>query len=85
MLGSLSEKREMILGIAMGVLFSGFILPGFLGRLSVFTPWVLPNMLPVLGSDAAPLVPVGLPMLGTLLLSIAFLAIGLHKFNRCEF
>ena len=84
-LGSITESREKLLGLAMGTLFGGLVLPGFLGRLALATPWVLPNLLPAFGAGVTLPVSVWLPIGMTAAFAVVFFATALYRFERLEF
>jgi len=86
MLGVFARTRGQVLGVAMGVLFGGMVLPGFVSELGLITPWLLPNILPGLAlqmplEPAATLTPIAM----TALWSIVFIGAALWKLSRLEF
>lgn len=85
LLGSVTQSREKLLGLAMGTLFGGLVIPGFLGKLAIGTPWVLPNLLPALGAGSALPVSVWIPISMTAVFVVIFVGIALHQFRRLEF
>jgi ABC-2 type transport system permease protein len=85
MLGSVTGSREKLLGLAMGTLFGGLVIPGFMGKLAIGTPWVLPNLLPALGTGSMLPVSVWIPISMTAVFVGIFVGIALHQFKRLEF
>lgn len=83
MLGVLFETRPPLLGIALGSLFGGSLVP--IAGIVQFTPWKLADLvvLPVMGQ---PLPPIAATMLlSTAAWSVIFIAIAIWRFNRQEF
>ncbi|MCA9972537.1 MAG: ABC transporter permease [Anaerolineales bacterium] len=83
MLGVLLRSRTLLLGVAIGVLFGGQVIP--VGQLGLYTPWPLFQMvlLPAMG-QAVP------PELLTVLVSTAvwsgiFSAVAIWRMNRLAF
>jgi len=85
MMGVLVDSRSQVLGVAMGVLFGGQILAGFIDKLARLTPWLLPAILPTAASGATLPLPVSTPLLATAIWSAIFVAVALYKFERLEF
>jgi ABC-2 type transport system permease protein len=84
--GTLFNNRGGILALALGVLFSGALLGGFLGPLTYVTPWNLAKIAGlVAGGEALPIRIVLYPLLSTALWSILFTILSLWKFERAEF
>jgi len=86
MLGVLVKKRSQVLGIAMGSFFGGMLLPNLINQLGLITPWLLPNILPVLALQMQiPFVTAYLPILMTAIWSMVFIIAALWKLPRLEF
>jgi len=86
MLGVFTKTRSQVLGVAMGLLFAGLILPNIIPQLSLITPWGLPNILPALVMGITiPLTTALMPILMTAIWSFLFIAAALWKFARLEF
>jgi ABC-2 type transport system permease protein len=86
MLGTLFNTRGPIGGIAMGVLFAGFLLPNVLPQAAVLAfPWMLKDLAVglVLGSTLPAVWP--LPLVATALWITLFLGVALWRFGREEF
>lgn len=83
MLGVFLKSRTLLLGVAMGTLFGGQVLP--VGQLALYTPWPLFQMvlLPVMGQPIAPeLVTV---LVSTAVWSLIFMTAAIWQMNRVEF
>lgn len=83
MLGVLFQSRGPLLGIALGSLLGGSLVP--IASIVQFTPWRLADLVifPVMGE---PLPPVATTMLvSTAVWSVVFIAVALWRFNRQEF
>ena len=87
MMSVLAQNRSIVLGVAMGVLFSGLLLPNLIGiGLSSLTPWLLPNLPSgIIPERTIELSFLMIPMLVTGLWSILFIFVSLWKFQRLEF
>lgn len=86
MLGVVAKTRGQVLGVAMGVLFGGILLPNIIGKIGLLTPWLLPNILPALAMEIPlPLTTVLTPILATFAWSITFVIAALWKLSRQEF
>ena len=86
MLGVLVKTRSQVLGIAMGSFFGGMLLPNLINQLGLVTPWLLPNILPVLALQMQiPFVTAYLPILMTAIWSMVFIIVALWKLPRLEF
>ncbi len=82
LLGVLFNTRAPLLGVALGSLFGGSLVP--VAQILQFTPWKLGNvaLLPVMG---LPLPPVAATMLlSTATWSLLFITIAIWQFNRQE-
>jgi ABC-2 type transport system permease protein len=86
LLGTLFDARGPISGIALGVLFAGFLPPNLLPQAALLAlPWTL-NQSAVglaLGSALPPIWIV--PVVATVLWTVLFLALALWRFGREEF
>lgn len=83
MLGVLFDTRPPLLGLALGSLFGGSLVP--IASIVQFTPWKLADLvvLPVMGQ---PLPPIAATMLlSTVAWSVIFVAVAIWRFNRQEF
>lgn len=90
MMGVLSTNRAAILGVALGVLLGGLILPallpGMLMGAFALTPWLLPNLGPVVAAgQGLPIAVVLQPVIATTVWCGVFVAVALWRFNRIEF
>jgi hypothetical protein len=90
MLGTLFRKRGAVIGIPMVMIF-GNQLVGLAPWLGKIMPW---NLVMDLGPDSPSLavalaqggpLPTATPIIGTAVLTIAFLAVALWRFQREEF
>jgi ABC-2 type transport system permease protein len=82
LLGVLCKTRASLLGVALGSLFGGSLVP--VAQVVQFTPWKLGNvaLLPVMGQ---PLPPVAVTMLAsTVVWSLLFIVVAIWQFNRQE-
>lgn len=86
LLGTLFSTRGPIAGIAMGILFAGFLPPNLLPQAAMLAlPWTL-NRSAVglaLGSELPAVWPI--PVVATVLWTVLFLGLGLWRFGREEF
>lgn len=83
MLGVLFKKRGPLLGIALGSLLGGSLVP--VAQIAQFTPWELSKLvlLPVMGM---PLPPIATTMLvSTAVWSVVFTAVAIWQMSRLEF
>jgi ABC-2 type transport system permease protein len=86
LLGTVFSTRGPISGVAMGVLFAGFVPPNMVPQfLTMSLPWMLKN-----GSVALALgspLPQGwfIPVIATVLWTVLFLGVALWRFGREEF
>lgn len=85
LLGVLMDTRGKLLGAALGTLFGGMVISGFLGRLALFTPWGLPNLLPAYSAGIALPISVWAPIGITAVLALVFVATALRQFERLDF
>ena len=86
LLGTLFSTRGPISGIAMGVLFIGFLPPNFVPQAArLVLPWTLSGSATglALGSE----LPAGwvIPLIATVIWTVLFLGVGLWRFGREEF
>lgn len=85
MLGVLTNRRDILLGISLGVLLGGSFLRSFLPQISLATPWFLPDV----AGLAAMAVPLAGDMIGPIaatgLWSLLFIAAALLRFQSYEF
>jgi ABC-2 type transport system permease protein len=86
LLGTLFNTRGPIGGIAMGVLFAGFLLPNVLPQAVVLAfPWMLKDLAVALTLGSALPVVWPIPVVATALWTTLFLAVALRRFGREEF
>jgi len=86
LLGTLFNTRGPIAGIAMAVLFAGFLLPNVLPQAAVLAfPWMLKDLAVglVLGSALPAVWPI--PVVATALWTALFIGVALWRFGREEF
>jgi ABC-2 type transport system permease protein len=86
LLGTLFNTRGPISGVAMGVLFAGFLPPNLLPQAAMLVlPWTLKDSAVglVLGSALPPVWII--PVVATALWTVLFLALALWRFGREEF
>jgi ABC-2 type transport system permease protein len=86
LLGTLFTTRGPIAGIAMGVLFAGFLLPNVLPQAVVLAfPWMLKDLAVglVLGSALPAVWPV--PVVATIVWTVLLVGVALWRFGREEF
>jgi ABC-2 type transport system permease protein len=86
LLGTLFTTRGPIGGIAMGMLFAGFLLPNVLPEAAVLAfPWMLKDLAVglVLGSALPAVWPI--PIVATIVWTALFLGVALWRFGREEF
>jgi ABC-2 type transport system permease protein len=83
MLGVFFKSRTLLLGVALGTLFGGQVLP--IGQLALYTPWPLFHMvlLPVMGRPIAP--ELYTVLVNTAVWSLIFIAVAIWQMNRLEF
>lgn len=83
MMEVLADKRGVVLGVSLGTALGGALLVQIIPGLAFITPFALPNMAPLVALGSMPAgFPVWLPVTGTAVMSLAFAAIALVKFNR---
>ena len=85
MLGVLSERREIILAVAMVLLLGGSFIRNFLPVLALVTPWFLPDVAGLAAMDLQVPADFLVPVLATFLWSLTFIVVALKKFERHEF
>jgi ABC-2 type transport system permease protein len=86
LLGTLFDTRGPISGIAMGVLFAGFLPPNLLPQAAqLVLPWTLGRSAVglVLGSEMPAIWPI--PVAATAVWAIIFVGVALWRFGREEF
>ncbi|MFO7683977.1 MAG: ABC transporter permease subunit [Chloroflexota bacterium] len=83
MLGVFLKSRTLLLGVALGTLFGGQVLP--VGQLALYTPWPLFQMvlLPLMGQPLAP--ELYTVLVSTAVWSLIFIAAAIWQMNRVEF
>jgi ABC-2 type transport system permease protein len=89
MLGTFFNARGAVLGIALGFMFAGNILPNVLPDAAVFFPWILSEVALVLAlgpSAPQPLPPTAVvPVIATSLWIVVFVVLSIWRFGREEF
>jgi len=85
MLGVLTAKRGVLLGVSLGVLLIGAAVGKYLGMAFLYTPWGLGALLPVPVLGASLPVPIWAPIGVTAILTVIFVAVALVRFERLEF
>jgi energy-coupling factor transporter ATP-binding protein EcfA2 len=86
LLGTLFDMRGTIAGLAMGVLFAGFLPPNLIPQAALLAlPWTLSQSAVglALGSALPPVWPI--PIVATVLWTGLFLGVALWRFGREEF
>ncbi len=86
LLGTLFDTRGPIAGIAMGLLFTGFLPPNLLPQAALLAlPWTLRDSAAglVLGSTLPAVWPI--PVVATALWTVLFIGVALWRFGREEF
>jgi ABC-2 type transport system permease protein len=83
MMEVLSDKRGTVLAVGLGSALGGMLLVQLFPFLVYITPFALANLAPmiVLGSSTAN-IPVWLPVISTLIMSVVFLTIAIKQFNQ---
>jgi ABC-2 type transport system permease protein len=83
LLGVLSDSRGVVLGVSLGTLLGGTLLRS-IWPLSLFLPWVLPDMAAsVFIGNPLPTVMLT-PVLMTFVWSVVFVLVGIRRFNYQE-
>jgi ABC-2 type transport system permease protein len=89
MLGAFFNSRGAVLGVALGFMFAGFVIPNALPDSAMFFPWMLGQVALVLAlgpSAPQPLPPSAiLPVIATILWIVIFVALALWGFRKEEF
>lgn len=85
MMGVLTDSRNKLLGMSLGMLLGGLLIAGLLGNFAMLTPWSLVAALPAAVSGTPLPTSIWLPIGVTAGLSIIFVAVALYKFERVEF
>ena len=85
MMGVLTTKRGVVLGVSLGFLLIGSSAGKYMGMAFLYTPWGLGSLLSVPVFGASLPVPIGVSMGITALLAIIFVAVALVRFERLEF
>lgn len=89
MLGTLFNSRGAVLGIALGFMFAGFVIPNVWPDAAMFFPWMLGQVALVLalGPNAPqPIPPTAIiPVIATILWIVIFIALALWGFGKEEF
>jgi ABC-2 type transport system permease protein len=89
MLGTFFNTRGAVLGITLGSMFAGSLIPSFLPKVAAFFPWTLGQIALALapGSSSSPPLPATafVPVAATLLWSLLFIVLAIWRFSREEF
>jgi ABC-2 type transport system permease protein len=83
-MGVAADKRSTLLGATLGFLLLGLILPDFIGRVVMVTPWALPNLAVAVVAGGPIPSPTWLPAAVTLLLSLVAVLGALRIFNHVD-
>lgn len=81
----LVNTRGQLLGISLGMLFAGLVVPGFLGQVAIYTPWILTSVLPAMGIGAPLPFSASIPFVATAAWSLLFILIALWRINKIEY
>lgn len=85
MLGVLASRRELFLAISLASLLGGSFIRDFIPRPALFTPWFLPDVAGLAAMNLEFPEEFLVPVLATLVWSIAFIVVALKMFQRHEF
>jgi ABC-2 type transport system permease protein len=87
MLGTFFNARGAVLGISLGFMFAGSLIPSFLPKLAAFFPWTLGQIaLGLAPGSSAPLPATAfIPVAASLLWSLLFVVLAIWRFRREEF
>jgi ABC-2 type transport system permease protein len=89
MLGVLYNSRGAVLGIALGFMFAGYVIPNVFPDVAAFFPWMLGQIALVLalGTRAPQSLPPTaiIPVIATSLWIMIFTALALWRFGKGEF
>jgi len=89
LLGTFFNSRGAVLGISLGFMFAGSLIPSFLPKLAAFFPWTLGQIALALapGSSSSPPLPATafIPVVASLLWSLLFIVLAIWRFRREEF
>jgi ABC-2 type transport system permease protein len=86
LLGTLFDTRGPVAGIAMGVLFAGFLPPNLIPQAALLAlPWTLGQSAVALALGSALPAAWPIPVVATALWTVLFLALALWRFGREEF
>ncbi len=89
MLGTLYNSRGAVLGIALGFMFAGYVIPNVFPDIAAFSPWMLGQIALVLalGTRAPQSLPPTaiIPVIATILWIMIFTALALWRFGKEEF
>lgn len=89
MLGTFFNSRGAVLGIALGFMFAGFVIPNALPDAAMFFPWMLGEIALVLalGSRAPQPLPSTaiIPVIATILWIVIFVVAAIWRFGKEEF
>jgi hypothetical protein len=89
MLGAFFNSRGAVLGIALGFMFAGNIVPNVLPDAAMFFPWMLNQVALVLalGSSAPQALPATavIPLIATSLWIVIFVVLSIWRFGKEEF
>jgi len=89
MLGTFFNTRGAVLGISLGFMFAGSLIPSFLPKLAAFFPWTLGQIALALAPGSSPSAPLPatafIPVAASLLWSLLFIVLAIWRFRREEF
>lgn len=89
MLGTFFNSRGAVLGIALGFMFAGFVIPNVWPDVAMIFPWMLGQLalLLALGPNAPGPIPPSaiIPVIATILWMVIFVALALWGFRKEEF
>lgn len=89
MLGTFFNTRGAVLGIPLGFMFAGSLIPNFLPKVAAFFPWTLGQIALALAPGSGSTTPLPatafIPVVATLLWSMLFIVIALWRFRKEEF
>lgn len=85
MLEVISNSRGTVLGVSLGSALGGAVLVNLFPGLGLVTPFALPSLIGAIVTNNVPSdFPVWLPLIGSTILSLIFLSIGIWQVNQKE-
>jgi ABC-2 type transport system permease protein len=89
LLGTFFNSRGAVLGITLGFMFAGSLIPSFLPNVAAFFPWTLGQialgLAPGSGSSTPLPATAFIPVVASLLWSLLFIVLALWRFSKEEF